>query len=137
MSWDLAISEHGDFIFNANRDLAGVSGTDLIEQRMKIRMRLMRGSWTYDEAGTLGSNLRSLVGMAPDRAATVAPALVREALRPMDEIVVDDVRVDTTSRDITLVVSYHLLQLPDEAIMTDIEERQLSFTLPFAVAGGV
>jgi hypothetical protein len=45
MSYDLAISEHGDLILAGNRDLGGVSGVDLLNQRIQTRLRLHRGSW--------------------------------------------------------------------------------------------
>lgn len=137
MAWDLAISEHGDLIFGANRDLAGVSGINLIEQRMKIRLKLQRGSWVFDDTETLGGNLHILIGQAPDKAAQAAPALVREALRPMEEINVDDVLVDTTNNDVTLKIFYSLHPSGDEDIDDESGQRQLVFTLPFAVTGGV
>jgi phage baseplate assembly protein W len=136
MSWDLALSEHGDLIFAANRDLAGISGIDLIEQRMRIRMVVHRGSWVYDTDQTLGSNLRRLIGMSPEQAASTAPALVREALRAMDEITVDDVNVQATDRDITLIVLYKLRISPNALGGPTQEQRQLAITLPI-VAGGV
>ena len=57
MPFDLAISEHGDLVMSGSRDLAGISGSDQTGQRVQIRLRLHRGTWFYDEDGTLGSLL--------------------------------------------------------------------------------
>lgn len=109
MSYDLALSPSGDLIFSGNRDIQGVSGMALIEQRMRTRLRLLRGQWQFDPEGRLGSRLYTLTGKAPDLAAQQAPMFVREALRDMEEIEIDDVLIDTTSRDIQVHVKYHLV----------------------------
>lgn len=132
--WDLAVADNGDLIISGHRDLMGRSGTDLLEQRMKIRMLAQRGAWALDRNKTFGSNLRRLIGMAPEVAAQSAPALVREALRGMDEIVVDEVQVTYTSNDITVVVFYHTQEVSG-GIVVSSQEQQFAITLPVAARG--
>ena len=109
MSWDLALL-NGDMVHSASGDWSSISGTDLLNQRISIRCRLHRGEWVYDEDNTLGSQLYSLVGMPPDKAQALAQAYVREALRDMDEINIDNVQVQAlTNRSITAIIFYHVL----------------------------
>lgn len=136
MSWDLGISENGDLVLAGNRDLSGKSGTDLLEQRMIIRLKLPQGEWVYDESGQMGSTLRQLYGMAPERASLLAPALVRQALRAMnDEITVDDVNVFSDDQAIQMLILYRVLESSPEAMADDEQERQLQVSLP--LTGGV
>lgn len=109
MSFDLAISRAGDLIVTPNRDLSGISGTDLIEQRMKIRLRVEQGTWTYDETNSLGSQLHRLLGISPARAAAIAPAYVHEALRAMDDIEVTAVNVFPAVGFLTIFIDYRVL----------------------------
>jgi hypothetical protein len=108
ISYDLALSGHGDLVVSGNRDLAGISGTDLIEQRIRLRLRVQRGSWIYDETQTLGSNLNNVIGMEPERAQSVADNLVREALIRMTEITVSGVTLIYGDKDVTTVVHYQI-----------------------------
>jgi hypothetical protein len=135
MAWDLALN-NGDLIFGSNNDLAGISGSDQIEQRMKLRLMLHRGSWVYDTSETLGSYLYRLIGQRPENAASAAPAFVREALRPMNEIQVDDIQVSFIDTAIRLVVVYRIVVTADDTVTTG-EERQLEITLPAATGGGI
>jgi hypothetical protein len=127
MSFDLAISSAGDLIVSSNGDLAGISGTDLIEQRMRLRMRLQRGAWAYDDDNTLGSQLSRLMGMAPDRAAALAPAYVQEALRAMTEIEILNVGVYPGLGYLTLLIEYRVLE--DAGGSNDENIDQMEFTL--------
>jgi phage baseplate assembly protein W len=133
----LAISPHGDLIFAANRDLAGVSGIDLINQRIRTRLRLHRGSWVYDADGSLGSNLFQLIGKASTQAAQLAPAYVREALRDMPEIQVDDVSIEQTERDISLTVVYRVVASPEEVGGAAEAQYAISVTLNNDTFGSV
>lgn len=90
MAWDLAISDYGDLILAGNRDLAGVSGDDLTSQRITTRLLVHRGTWFYDSEGTFGSDLYQTVGKTPGQNLEI-DARVRDALRGMEDIVVDDV----------------------------------------------
>jgi hypothetical protein len=135
MSFDLAFSENGDLIVAAHRDLAGTSGTALIEQRMKIRLRMQRGRWIYDFTQTLGSQLHTLSGLPSASATRYVDAYVREALRDMEEISVDEVQVIPTDHDLTVNVIYHQeLTADDSAIPTDTDLQSLSFTIPVVAA---
>ena len=133
MAWDLALDEHGDMMIGGHRDLLGRSGRDLIEQRMRIRLMVRRGSWLYDTDKTLGSNLWRLVGMSEDNASASARAYVIEALRGMDEINIDDVQVKTDSHSIVIVVLYRLADVNTGYVSPN--ELSLSIALPYTVAG--
>lgn len=105
--WDLALSENGDLIFGAGRDLLGVDGTRLIEQRMVIRCKIPRGSWMLDDSKTLGSNLRNLLGRDGQDITGQVPIYIREALRPMSpEIEILDVAVEQVERSLLATISY-------------------------------
>ena len=119
--YDLAISEHGDLILSGNRDLAGVSGTDLIDQRIKLRLTIHRGVWFFDADGTLGSNLFRVLGAAPQSALEVE-AHVREALRPMPEISIEDIVTEYDEDAKSLIVKVTYAQTPE----LDEAEIQLS-----------
>ena len=128
MSWDLAISDAGDFIFSAH-DLAGVSGTDLLNQRITTRLKLHRGEWTYDDSETLGSQLYRLTAEHGPHAQTTAVAYARDALRDMqNEIRLDtvDVQLSDTGDHVILIVHYTVLgdngaQPTDDQSNQDVE----------------
>lgn len=126
MPFDLALSPNGDLIIAGNRDLLGVSGTALIEQRIRVRLRMMRGQWQYDPSGNLGSQLFTLAGKSPEIVQSHAPAYVREALRDMEEIQIDDVSVLlNTDRSAEIHVKYRLTEddgstIPDLLLDLDI-----------------
>jgi phage baseplate assembly protein W len=113
VSWDLALAK-GDLVISGSKDFSGISGTDLLNQRISIRLRLHRGEWVYDEGDTLGSQLHQLVGAPQQQVVQVATAYVRNALREMgDEISVDSVEAQTpTERTVTLAVYYRVLDDP-------------------------
>lgn len=135
MSYDLAISEQGDLIITAHRDLAGTSGQALIEQRMKTRLRLHRGEWLFDTTQTLGSQLFTLSGLPQEKAQAYVDAYVREALRDMDEISVDSVQIAATDHDLTLAVQYHQeLTQDDDLIPADEGLQELQVTIPVVAA---
>lgn len=126
MSYDLALSGHGDLVVAGNHDLAGISGIDLIEQRIRLRLRVQRGSWIYDETQSLGSNLNSVIGMDPGRAQSAADDLVREALVRMTEIVVAGVTIIYGDKDITTVVHYQITDESDEGEESEIRDLTIS-----------
>src|SRR5215831_7743811 len=130
MAYDLALSALGDLVVAGNRDLAGISGTDLIEQRIRMRLRIQRGSWIYDPTDTLGSNLNDVIGMDHNRAQTAADAFIREALVRMTEIVVDGVTLVFGDKDITCIVHY---QIVSEGETEEAESHDLTISL---YAGG-
>ena len=135
MSYDVAISELGDLILTASRDLAGISGTQLLEQRMKLRLRLHRGEWKYDYAGTLGSLLYTLSGLPAEHAATYVDAYVRESLLDMQEISVVAVQTEQTTEDITLIIVYQTVYTEaDDTTTSDPDLQELTLTLPIVAA---
>lgn len=124
--YDLALSEHGDLFVAANRDLAGISGVDLIEQRIRTRLKVHRGSWVYDTEETFGSYLYRTINLPPEEAEARAEDYVREALQPMEDIAVVDVEVITTDRDATAIVHYQLVD-EERGPEGDIREFQMVF----------
>lgn len=129
--FDLAIAPNGDLIISGSRDLAGKSGTDLLEQRMILRLKLHRGEWTYDDDDSLGSQLFRLIGENPTKAQAMAPAYVREALRDLDnEISIDDVQITyDQARSITLLLTYTVLE--DLAGDSEQDAQQVEVQIPF------
>lgn len=136
MPYDLAISEHGDLIVTAHRDLAGISGKALIEQRIKLRLRLHRGQWSLDRDGTLGSQLFTVFGEPDSTARAHAIAFVREALRDMNEISVQDVQfVTEDSKQLILVVIYqNELNAGDATIPADTDLQEITVAVPIVAA---
>lgn len=125
MAFDLALSEHNDLIFAANRDLLGVGGVELVEQRVKLRIKMERGSWVYDTNQDLGSNVHRALGKVYDLAASEIPTWVRQALEPMEDIQVHEVQLRQPSGDSQLaeiVVSYAILTAPGET--TDVGDAE-------------
>lgn len=131
MSWDLALSSAGDVVFtpgdvvfSPSADIQGISGIDLIEQRIRTRLKVQRGSWTYDEDGSFGSQLYRLTSMVPQAAIPQAVAYVREALREMPDIDVDDVDVSMRGSVLIVIVNYHVLEVSlasDEVTQQNLE----------------
>jgi phage gp46-like protein len=131
VAWDLALAPNGDLIISGARDLAGKSGTDLLEQRMILRLKLHRGEWSYDDNDSFGSQLYRLIGENPVKAQAQAPAYVREALRPMEnEVLIDDVQVNfDDSRSITLTLLYQVLD--DLGGDAEQQAQEIEITIPF------
>lgn len=128
MSFDLAISPAGDLmfspadlVFSPSADLQGVSGTALIEQRIVTRLKVARGSWTYDESGDFGSQLYRLTGMSPITAQVQANSYVREALRDMDDISIDAVNISLSGSSLVLIIDY---TIQDVTVSTADESQQ-------------
>lgn len=91
MPWDLRWADNKDLEFSPSLDIALTSGEDLIQQRILLRLIMMRG-WIYDTSGELGSNLWQNFSQSTSRAAENIPAMVLEALSPMEkEITIQDV----------------------------------------------
>src|SRR4051812_24218817 len=114
--WDLALDPTtGDLLFGPTHDLLGTSGTKLTEQRIMTRCKIPRGTYTYDEAGTLGSRLYSISGSPIARQAREAPALVQEALEPMSDVNITAIDVGVTEDDrVFLIVNYTPVVRADE-----------------------
>jgi hypothetical protein len=130
--YDLALSENGDLIFAGNRDFQGVSGTPLIEQRIRTRMKIPRGSWVYDVNQRIGSRIHRALQQPPERAATEIPIYVREALDDMDDVAIGEVHIDAAGRTLNLVIDYSITTLPEgagEPIATESDQLILSLPL--------
>jgi phage baseplate assembly protein W len=134
MSYDLALSEHGDFIIAGNRDLAGVSGTDLIDQRIRTRLKIPRGSWVYDNDGTFGSNLYAGISQDPAVVQERADSVVHEALSDMTEIVVVATTVEFTDNAAVLTVHYQVVD--EELEETEGNVRAMQMILQEASEAG-
>ena len=109
MAWDLALDpETGDFVFGPARDLIGVTGPELDQQRISIRVKIPRGSFTYDDDGTLGSLLHTIPRHPSEIQLHEAQSYVLEALDGMDGVSVDEVQVSVNENgQVEALVSYH------------------------------
>lgn len=116
---DIAIDfRTGDLLLTANRDFAGISGPDEIVQRIHMRLVIERGTWLDDPSdGQLGSRLGDLSGMKAGRAIGEADVLIREALAPMQDIIIEDVVVEMNEDERTLEahITYRDIQDPNES----------------------
>jgi hypothetical protein len=137
MAYDLALSPHGDLILAGNRDLAGISGEDLVNQRITIRLISHRGSWLYDFEQTFGSDLYQTFGKSPDAALEV-DARVRDALRPMGDIEIQDILsfYDEDTKSLVVKVEYIISQELDEASLDVPTGNLSSTTVVIPVVGG-
>lgn len=109
--WDLALDlESCDLIFGPHTDLLNAAGDVVTRQRMLVRCKVPRGTWVYDEDGTLGSRLYQISGRPSGQQINQAPTLVEEALEPMDDIHVGLVRAGVTDDNrLLLAVNYQPL----------------------------
>lgn len=98
MAWDMQLeSVTGDLVFSPARDYAGVSGEEILRQRISIRCKIPRGTYLYDETGQLGSTLHLIPRSPSVGQLHAAEAAVMEALAPMsDEINIINVEVRKT-----------------------------------------
>src|SRR5262245_37276854 len=93
MAYDLALDRNNDLVFAANKDLLGVSGTAIYDQRIKTRLKIRRGSWVLDLDLSIGSRLDMALGKTADKAMSEIVTLVHEALDHMEDISVVSVEV--------------------------------------------
>lgn len=129
--WDIAINHKtGDWVFTANADIQGVSGDQVVQQRILTRLRISRG-WELDPTnGTLGSRLRGDLRLPKGRAMRELPLAVREALTPMDDITIQDVLVTEESPTSLLVTIHYLTITPSGEIF---QTEQLAASVVFQV----
>lgn len=120
MSFDLAIDYGtGDLIAAPNNDLAGRTGPETIQQRIRVRLRIHRGEWLLDPTeGTLGSDLHKTLRMPIGRAVAEVEAAIMHALEPMDDIDVVGVRVTQSAgnaRELQIEIQFRpLIEGADE-----------------------
>src|SRR5215467_5672355 len=126
--YDLAISPHGDLIMSGNRDLAGVSGVDLVNQRITIRLVSHRGTWFYDTDKTFGKSADSALDV---------DARVREALRPMSDIDIQDIvwLYDEDTKSLIVKVEYTVSDELDQASL-DVPSGVSGATVVIPIIGG-
>jgi hypothetical protein len=127
MSYDLAIGPSGDLLFAGNMDLLGVSGEDLTNQRIRNRLKIVRGSWVFDTNQTLGSRLDRVLREGNNAYEQVV-TFVHEALDEMDDIIVGDISVfpdpnDTRGTTMILKVFYTMAPAGDEAPFSATDEQ--------------
>lgn len=94
MPWDIALdAETGDWLFGPTRDLIGVTGPELDKQRIMVRTKIPRGSFIYDDDGTLGSFLYLIPRGSTESDISDARSYVHEALASMEGISITDIEV--------------------------------------------
>lgn len=130
MAFDLKFDfQTGDIVLAPNHDLAGVSGDSLTAQRIMLRIMIERGTFEFDDTGTLGSRVMLLARSLGNGIQQAASQAVREALEPMTDIRVTRVDVEFSKRDdgtlderaILVQVSYTPLDEVGEAVIPDVE----------------
>lgn len=131
MAVDLAIDYNsGDLLVAPNKDIATRTGASTVEQRIRVRLRVIQGEWILDPTGgTLGSRLREAMRLPVFRAVQEVPLLVREALLPMTDIDVTDVECvsdDTDSTAVAITIIYSTL---DDTGQTNLEGLSTTLTL--------
>lgn len=105
MSTDLAIDRlTGDLLVAPNNDLLLLTGIGVVEQRMRVRLKIHQGDWEFDPTGgSLGSRLTDLLRLPPIRALGELPLVVKEALAPMTDIRVIDVNAELNAEHATQI----------------------------------
>lgn len=123
MAYDFALDPYtGDFLFGPTRDIIGVTGPELDAQRVSIRCKIPRGTFTYDEDGTLGSFLY-LISRNPSRQQLQdAKGYVAEALEDMEGVTIDNIEptVDEMGR-VNIGVTFAQTSSLDEDTQDDLE----------------
>lgn len=89
-----------------------------------IRLRIPRGSWTYDDDDSFGSQLHRLMGASATAGIAQIDAYVREALRDMTDIEITDVNISVNpiTQAVTLLIDYNVLDETGQET-----EQQLTF----------
>ena len=88
---DTAIS-NGDFMLDSNGIPISIYGIQEILQRVLIRLTVRKGSFIYDT--NLGSDLYKLKKTTSTSIKSRALSMVKEALKPMSNVLVDDVSTE-------------------------------------------
>jgi len=129
MAWDIQLeSETGDLVFSPARDYAGVSGEQILRQRISIRCKIPKGTYMYDVDGTLGSTLHLVPRASSEIQLQNAQAAVMDALAPMsDEIDVQDVQVEKKPNN-TLQVNVVFQPVTTDPDVPTIDSTRLAET---------
>ena len=131
MPTDLAIDYNtGDLKIAPSNDIGVRTGTEVLEQRIRVRLRAHAGEWHLDPTdGQLGSHLMDTTRLPTWRALTDVERVVREALAPMTDIHVRGVNASIDPKDerkITIDLAYSIVEPTGE---TDNNETTLSTSL--------
>jgi hypothetical protein len=123
MSTDLAIDYNtGDLMIAPSNDVGIRTGTETLEQEIRIRLRVHAGEWPLDPwGGLLGSHLEDAARMPTWRALTDVERIVREALAPMENLHVRSVdsRIDPKDeRKILIDLTYSVVEPTGETADT-------------------
>jgi hypothetical protein len=115
----------GDLLLAPNKDFDVRTGTQVTEQRIRVRLKVRQGEWVLDPSdGQLGSRLLEIMRLPRWRAEAEAELAIREALEPMEDIQLSEVIVslsEENSRALNVTISY----LPVEE---DVQPQDISFT---------
>lgn len=130
MATDLAQdSNSGDLLFAPNLDLERRVGQSTIDQRIRIRLRIHQGEWDIDPTGgQLGSTLSETVRLPIDRALQEIPLVVKEALLPMEDILVQQVIATPNEDDPRAIDMTILYQVHDDG-SSEAETQTTTLTL--------
>jgi hypothetical protein len=135
MAWDFILDRKtGDWVFDGNNDYMGVSGDELIRQRIFIRMKIPRGSFLYDADGILGSRAYQLLRFTVDRTARDLTSVIEEALEGLDEITIQgiDIVPNENNKTIRAVIHYSRNSADIDSVVPN--ERSVALTLPLPVS---
>jgi hypothetical protein len=127
VAWDIELeAETSDLVFSPARDIAGVSGEQILRQRISIRCKIPRATYMYDVDGNLGSTLHLVPRISTPAQLEAAQGAVMEALEPMsDEINI--ISVDTVkTEDNTLQVSVNFEPVRTDPDVPTIDDTLLS-----------
>lgn len=112
MSLDIATHPTtGDWLFSANRDMQVVKGSQVVQQRIRNRLKIVRGTWALDPTnGALGSRLDSILRIPRGRALQEIKLMVSEALSPMEDVEIIDIQTQEGVRSITVNIDYVIVE---------------------------
>jgi hypothetical protein len=131
--YDLAIDfRTRDLIVASNKDMSGRSGTDILFQRIHIRLMVARESWRLtQETREFGSRISTLLRVGQGTALASIEAAVLDALTDMTDISVNKVVASvspTDSRKIQVDITFR--PVPSTGIIRTRDDIVMSFLLP-------
>lgn len=134
MAYDLALDPvTGDWLFSGNRDFQGVEGEQVIAQRIRNRLRIVRRAWQLDPSdGALGSRLEEAFRLPRGRLMRELRLMVDEALAPMsDDIEVTGVVVTEEGLGGMKIKIDYTIRSSDAGVPVENREGEsLTFELP-------
>lgn len=107
MAYDAYMNRQtGDWVFNGNGDFMGATGIEFDRQRIWIRAKIPRGTFTYDTAKTLGSTLYEIPRNPPTKQLQNAIAAMYTALEGIQGISIDSIDGVEEDDQIKLLVQF-------------------------------